>query len=162
MPKGHEFTSEEKVLIFRVIKFCEQEKTGPIIPLYNAIERISNMLDISERSVNRLKKEMNELMQHQQTELEEEQKRKQLEEKEASENQRQLRSQTKQESTLQYGSTVSTLLESNKPHRRQRHPRSLTASTENPPIPQPHSSRKKSQYYRIVRMNTDENCKISF
>jgi hypothetical protein len=120
------------------------------------------MLGISERSVNRLKKEMNELMQHQQIELEEEQKRKQLDEKEANENKRQLRSQTKLESALQYDSMVSTRSESERLHRRQRHPRSSAASTEHSPIPQSHQSRKKSQYFCIIRMSTNEICKIFF
>ncbi len=150
MPTGHGFTVEEKALIFKVIRFCEQEREGPIVPLYNAVERVAKMLDVSERSVNRLKKEMSELIQHHQTELDEEQKQKQLEEKEANENKRELRSQTKLESALQHGSTVPTLLESKRLHRRQRHPRSLAASIEQSPVPLPHSCRKKSQFYCIV------------
>jgi len=72
MPTGHEFSVDEKVLIFKVIRFCEQEKTGPIIPLNNVIERISTLLGISERSVNRMKKELNELIEQEKQKQEEE------------------------------------------------------------------------------------------
>ena len=62
MPIGHDFSIDEKTLIFKVINFCEQEETGPIVPLNNVIQRVSMLLGISERSVNRMKKELNELI----------------------------------------------------------------------------------------------------
>ena len=62
MLTGHEFSVDEKARIFKVIKFCEQEKIGPIISLNNVSEQVSTILDISDRSVNRVKKELNELV----------------------------------------------------------------------------------------------------
>lgn len=160
MPKGNEFTVEEKVLIFKVIRFCEHEKEGPIIPLYNTVERIAKILDISERSVYRLKKEMNELMQQQQKELEEEQEQKQLEEQEVNEHKRQVRNKTNLASTLQYDSMVPVIPEPKRLHRRLRHSRSSTINTDDLPVPQPYSAQKRSQYYCIVRMNRDEIYKV--
>ena len=61
MPIGKEFAKDLKEMMFRVIFFVENEKNGPIIPLYNVNERLSAMLGISDRSISNLKKEMNEL-----------------------------------------------------------------------------------------------------
>ncbi|CAF2823256.1 unnamed protein product [Rotaria sp. Silwood2] len=159
MPTGHEFTAQEKLLIFKVIRFCEQEKTGPIIPLYNVVERIAKMLDISETSVKRLKKEMNELIQQQQTELEEEQNRKQQEERELAENKRQLRSQTKLDSASQDRSTFS---KPKRLHRRQSHTGSLAAAKNHSSIPRPYSPQKKGKRCLIVRININENINFLF
>ena len=57
MPKGYEFSQEVKQLMFHIINVVESEKNGPVIPLYNVIGRPAKMLDISERSVYRLKQE---------------------------------------------------------------------------------------------------------
>jgi len=61
MPTGQQFSEDMKQIFFNVIKFVEQEKYGPIIPLFNVNERLSTMLDISLRSVERLKREMREI-----------------------------------------------------------------------------------------------------
>jgi hypothetical protein len=61
MPTGHQFSQEMKQIFFNVIKFVEEEKFGPVIPLFNVNERLSAMLDISMRSVERLKSEMREI-----------------------------------------------------------------------------------------------------
>lgn len=61
MPTGKEFSVAEKKLIFRVIDFCESERNGLKIPLTNTSARIMALLGISYSSVNRLKKELNEL-----------------------------------------------------------------------------------------------------
>ena len=58
MPTGHEFSHEMKETFFNVIKFVEKEKLEPIIPLVNVNERLSSMLNISMRSIERLKNEM--------------------------------------------------------------------------------------------------------
>ncbi|CAF1483271.1 unnamed protein product [Adineta ricciae] len=61
MPTGHEFSQEVKQLIFHVIDFVENEKNGPVIPLYNVKARLVKMLNISERSVYRLTHELHHL-----------------------------------------------------------------------------------------------------
>jgi hypothetical protein len=61
MPKDHEFSQDMTQIFFNVIKFVEKEKFGPLIPLFNVNERLSSMLDISTRSVERLKSEMKEI-----------------------------------------------------------------------------------------------------
>ncbi|CAF4628513.1 unnamed protein product [Rotaria sp. Silwood2] len=61
MPKGKEFPKDLKEMMFRVILFVENEKNGPIIPLYNVNERLRAMFGISDRSISNLRKEMNEL-----------------------------------------------------------------------------------------------------
>jgi hypothetical protein len=43
-----------------VIKFVENEKNGPLIPLNNVNDRLQSMLGISLASVKRLKQEMRE------------------------------------------------------------------------------------------------------
>ena len=58
MPRGHDFSREEKSLIFSVIRFVENEKSGPTIPLFNVRERLVAMLGISFHSVKNLKHEM--------------------------------------------------------------------------------------------------------
>jgi Sec-independent protein translocase protein TatA len=50
-----------KEIFFNVINFVEKEKLGPIIPLFNVNERLSSMLNISMRSVERMKNEMREI-----------------------------------------------------------------------------------------------------
>ena len=83
MPRGHEFSQDIKQIFFNVIKFVEKEKFGPVIPLFNVNERLSSMLDISIRSVERLKSEMREIGHDMM-----EKKRKMDEEKEEMENQK--------------------------------------------------------------------------
>lgn len=58
MPTGYEFSQELKQVVFNVIKFVENEKNGPSIPLYNVNDRLESMLGISLASVKRLKQEM--------------------------------------------------------------------------------------------------------
>ncbi|CAF4594565.1 unnamed protein product [Rotaria sp. Silwood2] len=58
MPSGVHFSVDMKKLIFRVIKFVENEKTGPSIPLYNCNARLVAMLGISEGALLKLKKEL--------------------------------------------------------------------------------------------------------
>jgi hypothetical protein len=60
MPTGYEFSQELKQLVFNVIKFVENEKNGPVIPLNNVNDRLQCMLGISLASVKRLKQEMRE------------------------------------------------------------------------------------------------------
>ena len=60
MPTGYEFSQELKQLAFNVIKFVENEKNGPVIPLNNVNDRLQSMLGISLASVKRLKQEMRE------------------------------------------------------------------------------------------------------
>ncbi len=60
MPTGYEFSQELKQLLFNVIKFVENEKNGPVIPLYNVNDRLESMLGISLASIARLKQEMRE------------------------------------------------------------------------------------------------------
>jgi L-arabinose isomerase len=61
MPKGQEFSQDMKEIFFNVIKFVEREKFGTVIPVFNVNERISSMLNISLRSVERLKSEMRDI-----------------------------------------------------------------------------------------------------
>jgi chromosome condensin MukBEF complex kleisin-like MukF subunit len=61
MPKGYEFSQDMKEIFFNVIQFVEKEKFGPVISLFNVNERLSSMLAISMRSVERLKSEMKEI-----------------------------------------------------------------------------------------------------
>ena len=58
MPTGVEFSQELKQLMFNVIQFVENEKTGTIIPFNNVNDRLQAMLGISLSSVRRLKEEM--------------------------------------------------------------------------------------------------------
>ncbi len=58
MPKGEDFGSDVKQLMFRIIKFVESEKTGPVIPLFNTFDRLEAMLGISRPSISRLRSEM--------------------------------------------------------------------------------------------------------
>ena len=58
MPNGENFTLDLKQLMFRIIKFVEKEKTGPIIPLFNTANRLESKLGISRASVFRLRSEM--------------------------------------------------------------------------------------------------------
>lgn len=60
MPTGYEFSQELKQLVFNVIKFVENEKNGPVIPLNNVNDRLESMLGISLSSVKKLKQEMKE------------------------------------------------------------------------------------------------------
>ena len=60
MPTGCEYSQQEKQLIFNVINFVESEKNGWKIPLYNVNERLTAMLGISMRSIERLKGEFRE------------------------------------------------------------------------------------------------------
>ena len=83
MPIGQEFSYDMKQIFFNVIKFVEKEKFGPVIPLFNVNERLSLMLNISTRSVERLKNEMREIENSMM-----ERKRKMDEEKEEIENQK--------------------------------------------------------------------------
>ena len=108
MPKGQEFSHDMKQVFFNVIKFVENEKSGTVIPLFNVNERLSAMLNISLRSVVRLKSEMRD------TEYDMmEKKRKMDEEKEALENQKvevlsRLRNLRSRASSSSSSSTIST------------------------------------------------------
>ncbi|CAF3142132.1 unnamed protein product [Rotaria sp. Silwood2] len=70
--------------MFHIINFVESEKNGPVIPLYNVTDRLVKMLDISEKSVRRLKQELH-----------------QLKEKETNEKQRQETNQQQQQETIE-------------------------------------------------------------
>ena len=61
MPRGQKFSKEFKQLVFSVIEFVESEKTRPAILLYNVNQRLQSILQISERSIYRLKQEMKKL-----------------------------------------------------------------------------------------------------
>ena len=58
MPKGEDFGSEVKQLIFRIIKFVESEKTSPVIPLFSTTARLEAILGISRRSIFNLRSEL--------------------------------------------------------------------------------------------------------
>ena len=58
VPTGVEFSQELKQLMFNLIQFVENEKSGTIIPLNNVNDRLQAMLGISLSSVRRLKEEM--------------------------------------------------------------------------------------------------------
>lgn len=58
MPTGCDFSQELKQLVFHVIRFVENEKNGPVIPLYNVNDRLQSMLGISLTSIKNLKQEM--------------------------------------------------------------------------------------------------------
>jgi L-arabinose isomerase len=110
MPKGQQFSQDMKQIFFNVVKFVEKEKFGTIIPLFNLNERLSSMLNISLRSLERLKSEMRDI-EHDMMEKE----RKMDEEKEDLENQkvevlgrlRKLRSRSSSSSSSS-SSTIST------------------------------------------------------
>lgn len=61
MPRGQEFSKDFKQLAFSIIEFVDNEKSGPSIPLFNVNERLQAMLNISDRSISRLKQEMKQL-----------------------------------------------------------------------------------------------------
>ena len=58
MPKGEDFGSEVKQLIFRIIKFVESEKTGPVILLFSTTARLEAILVISRRRIFNLRSEL--------------------------------------------------------------------------------------------------------
>jgi hypothetical protein len=58
MPKGENFSSDVKLLMFHIIKFVGNEKNGPVIPLFNTTGRLEAILGISRASVFRLRNEM--------------------------------------------------------------------------------------------------------
>ncbi|CAF1141403.1 unnamed protein product [Rotaria sordida] len=80
MPKDYEFPQEVKQLMFHIINFVESEKNGPVIPLYNVDERLVKMLDISKRSVVRLKHELHQLRQKEMNEQQQQQEMKENDE----------------------------------------------------------------------------------
>lgn len=47
--------------MFNVVKFVESEKNGLVIPLNNVNDRLQSMLEISSKSIKRLKKQMKEI-----------------------------------------------------------------------------------------------------
>ncbi|CAF3256898.1 unnamed protein product [Rotaria sp. Silwood2] len=61
MPKGKEFSKEEKTLLFRIIVFVDSEKSGPKIPLNNVCDRLQVMLGLSRRTIINLRQEMSRL-----------------------------------------------------------------------------------------------------
>ena len=63
MPTGINFGSDMKQLMFRIIKFVESEKEGPVIPLYNTTSRLEIMLGVSRATVFRLRNEIRSLEQ---------------------------------------------------------------------------------------------------
>ena len=58
MPTGINFGSNMKQLMFRIIKFVESEKEGPVIPSYNTTSRLEIMLGFSRATVFRLRNEI--------------------------------------------------------------------------------------------------------
>lgn len=58
MPTGISFRADTKELMFRIIKFVESEKEGPVIPLYNTTDRLEAMLGIGKTTVFKLRSEM--------------------------------------------------------------------------------------------------------
>ena len=61
MLKGHDYSTKEKTLIFKVIKFCDQEKSSALIPLNNVNDHIIRMLAVSGWTVAKMSKGMHEL-----------------------------------------------------------------------------------------------------
>jgi len=61
MPRGENFGSDVKQLMFRIIKFVESEKEGSVIPLHNTTARLEMILGVSRATVFRLKNEMHSL-----------------------------------------------------------------------------------------------------
>ena len=61
MPTGVTFGAAMKELMFRIIKFVESEKEGPVIQLYNTTGRLEAMLGIGRTTVFRLRSEMRTL-----------------------------------------------------------------------------------------------------
>ena len=66
---GKEYSVEIKRILFRVISFIESEKKGPKIPLNNTLERTQACLAISTTSINNLKREMREIIEEEQQQL---------------------------------------------------------------------------------------------
>ncbi|CAF3405572.1 unnamed protein product [Rotaria sp. Silwood2] len=60
MPKGKEFSKNEKAILFRVMAFVDSEKYGPKIPLYNVTDRLQVMLGISRQTITKLRQEMSQ------------------------------------------------------------------------------------------------------
>ncbi|CAF4194494.1 unnamed protein product [Rotaria sordida] len=77
--------------MFHIINFVESEKNGPVIPLCNVTDRLVKMLDISEKSVRRLKQELHQLREK---ETNEKQRQEMKEQGETEANVRVLRSRT--------------------------------------------------------------------
>ena len=65
MAKRHDYSAKEKTLIFKVIKFCDQKKSGALIPLNNVNDRIMCMLGFFEQTTAKMRKEMYELEEQQ-------------------------------------------------------------------------------------------------
>ena len=63
MPTGINFGSDMKHLMFRIIKFVESEKEGPVIALYNTTSRLAIILGVSRATVFRLRNEIRSLEQ---------------------------------------------------------------------------------------------------
>ena len=63
MPTGISFGAPLKELMFRIIKFVDSEKEGPVIPLYNTTGRLEAMLGIGRVTVFRLRSEIHTLEQ---------------------------------------------------------------------------------------------------
>ena len=61
MPRGQVFFKGFKQLAFSAIEFVESEQTDSPIPLYNVNQKLQSILQISERSIYRLKQEMKKL-----------------------------------------------------------------------------------------------------
>ena len=61
MPTGVTLGAAMKELMFRIIKFVESEKEGPVIPLYSTTGRLEAMLGIGRATVFRLRSEMRTL-----------------------------------------------------------------------------------------------------
>lgn len=147
MPKGYEFSQEVKQLMFHIINFVENEKNGPVIPLYNVTGRLAKMLDISERSVRRLKQELHQLREK---ETNEQQHQQTKDQNEIDVNVRDLRSRTISLPTLKHRQSSG----SNPPAKIlcRRHT-TLAASSSNKinlPIPQALSPQKKSKRFILL------------
>ena len=109
MPTGYEFLQELKQLAFNVIKFVENEKNGPSIPLYNINDHLQSMLGISLASVKRLKQEMREEQERMMEENRTIDQAEQDKEKEAIEATRRLRHPRLPTAALVYSSTSNTM-----------------------------------------------------
>jgi hypothetical protein len=139
MHKGREFSVEEKQLIFRVIKFTEREKMGPVIPHNNVDDRLIEMLNVSQSSITRLKNEMKDLSEQQQAEHEQQQK---VVEKPVREERRYTRSETAAQKPDDSSEPPTKVL-----HRRERHTFSASFSTTEiiSAVPEPVPPQKKGR-----------------
>ncbi|CAF1428820.1 unnamed protein product [Didymodactylos carnosus] len=132
MHKGAEFSKKKKVLIFKVIKFCDKEKSGEItIPVSNSNERVITMLGISEPSVTKLRYELHELERQKQEAQSLQQSKQVANEKDEIKSERHLRSRTKSDTASKHCQSSPSLAPAKRSHKRQRgHTGASTTSTQ--------------------------------